>query len=91
MDLAALGARRNLTMPGISATVAEQIEALRRVAGERAVALIRRVPDPAIQAIVETWPERFDAARAAALGFRTDAGFDEIVRVYQDDELGRKD
>ncbi len=91
LDLAALGTRRSLTMPGISATVAEQIEALRRVAGERAVALIRRVPDPAVQAIVETWPERFDAARAAALGFRTDAGFDEIVRVYQDDELGRKD
>ncbi len=91
LDLAALGTRRSLTMPGISATVAEQIEALRRVAGERAVALIRRVPDPAVQAIVETWPERFDTARAAALGFRTDAGFDEIVRIYQDDELGRKD
>ncbi len=90
MDLAGLGARRNLTMPGISATVAEQIEALRRAAGDRAVALIRRAPDPVIQAIVETWPERFDAARATALGFTTDAGFDEIVRIYQDDELNGK-
>ena len=28
MDLAAVGARRNLTMPGLSATVGEQIAAL---------------------------------------------------------------
>src|ERR1700751_3110268 len=37
MDTGPLGARRNLNMPGLSATVDEQIEALRRVAGERAV------------------------------------------------------
>ncbi len=37
-----LGARRNLSLPGLSATVGEQIEALRRVAGEKAVKLIRR-------------------------------------------------
>src|SRR5215217_2651819 len=37
LDTARLGARRNLTMPGVAATVAEQIEALRRVAGEGAV------------------------------------------------------
>src|SRR6185369_15254311 len=42
MDLAPLGARRTLSMPGLSATVREQIEALRRVAGEGAVKLIRR-------------------------------------------------
>src|SRR5262252_1451928 len=40
LDTAGLGARRNLSMPGISATVAEQIESLRRVAGEKAVRLI---------------------------------------------------
>ena len=31
----ASGTRRNLTMPGLSATVGEQIEALRRVAGDK--------------------------------------------------------
>src|SRR6185295_528450 len=46
MDLSVLGARRNLTMPGLSATVGEEIEALRRAAGEKAVKLIRREPDP---------------------------------------------
>src|ERR671913_390896 len=47
-----IGPRRNLTMPGLSVTVAEQIEALRKVAGERVVARIRREPDPGIQAMV---------------------------------------
>ena len=46
LDLARLGDRRSLAMPGLSATVAEQIEALRRAAGEKAVKLIRREPDP---------------------------------------------
>jgi len=90
MDLAAMGARRALTMPGLSATVAEQIEALRRAAGEKAVRLIRREPDPVIAKIVEGWPRNFDARRAVQLGFRPDASFDEIVRIHIDEELGGK-
>ncbi|TGU14623.1 NAD-dependent epimerase, partial [bacterium M00.F.Ca.ET.156.01.1.1] len=42
IDVEKVGPRRNLSMPGLSATVGEQIEALRKVAGEKAVALIRR-------------------------------------------------
>jgi nucleoside-diphosphate-sugar epimerase len=89
MNLEQLGARRNLSMPGISATVGEQIEALRRVAGEKAVKLIRREPDPAIQRIVAGWPQNFDARRAAALGFRADSSFEEIIRIHLQDELGK--
>jgi nucleoside-diphosphate-sugar epimerase len=87
LDTAPLGARRNLTMPGLAATVAEQIEALRRVAGDKAVALIRRVPDETIMKIVAGWPRRFDASRAEALGFRAEKTFDEIIRVHIEDEL----
>lgn len=88
LDTALLGARRNLSMPGLSATVGEQIEALRRVAGEKAVRLIRREPDPAIERIVAGWPERFDPRRATELGFRADSSFDEIIRAHIEDELG---
>jgi nucleoside-diphosphate-sugar epimerase len=88
MDLDRLGHRRALTMPGLSATVAEQIEALRRVAGDGAVALIRREPDPKIMAIVEGWPRDFDPRRALEAGFCADASFDEIVRIHVEDELG---
>ena len=84
---AALDHRRNLNMPGVSATVGEQIEALARVAGEKAVQLIKERPDPAIQRIVEGWPRNFDARRALALGFRADTSFDEIIRIHIADEL----
>jgi nucleoside-diphosphate-sugar epimerase len=90
LDTAPLGARRNLTMPGLAATVAEQIEALRRVAGDKAVALIRREPDETIGKIVAGWPRRFDARRAESLGFQAEKTFDEIIRVHVEDELGGK-
>jgi D-erythronate 2-dehydrogenase len=90
MDLAELGWRRNLTMPGFSATVGEQIAALTRVAGPKTAALIRRERDPKIEAIVAGWPRDFDASRALALGFRAESSFDEIIRVHIDDELGGK-
>ena len=59
-----VGPRRTLSMPGLSATVGEQIDALRRVAGERAVRLIRREPDESITRMVLTWAEALDATRA---------------------------
>ena len=90
MDLSVLGSRRNLTLPGLSATVGEQIEALRRVAGEKAVRLIRREPDPTIIRIVSGWPQNFDARRAASLGFKAEQTFDEIIRIHIEDELGGK-
>jgi nucleoside-diphosphate-sugar epimerase len=82
-----LGTRRNLSMPGLSATIAEEIESLRRVAGDKAVRLIRREPDPTIMRIVEGWPRNFDAKRALGLGFRADPSFDDIVRYHVADEL----
>jgi D-erythronate 2-dehydrogenase len=88
LDLSWLGARRNLTMPGLSATVGEQINALRKIAGDRAVRLIRRQPDPAIAKIVAGWPRRFDPRRALELGFKAEASFEEIIRAHIEDELG---
>lgn len=87
MDTSRLGDRRALTMPGLSALVGEQIEALRRVAGEKAVSLIRREPDPEIGRIVAGWPRDFDARRAVELGFEAEKSFDDIIRIHIEDEL----
>jgi D-erythronate 2-dehydrogenase len=87
LDTTVLGTRRCLTMPGLSATVAEQIDALRRIGGEDAVRLIRRERDETIARIVQSWPGAFDARRARELGFRAEQSFDEIVRVHVEDEL----
>lgn len=85
-----LGPRINLAMPGVSCTVGEQIDALRRVAGGKVAARIRRAPDELIQRIVSGWAERIDATRARELGFRAEAAFDDIVRTHIEDELGGK-
>jgi nucleoside-diphosphate-sugar epimerase len=90
VDREKLGPRINLTMPGVCCTVAEQIAALRRIAGDKVAARIRREPDPLVIRIVAGWPRRFDPRRALALGFQTEASFDEIIRAHIEDELGGK-
>jgi nucleoside-diphosphate-sugar epimerase len=88
LDTEPLGTRRTLTMPGLSVTVGEEIESLRRIAGDRTAKLNREEPDPTIIKIVDGWPRNFDAKRALSFGFRADRDFDSIVRAHIDDELG---
>jgi nucleoside-diphosphate-sugar epimerase len=90
LDTARLGARRSLSAPGLSATVGEEIEALRRVAGDRVVSLIREVPDDTIIRIVDGWARNFDTKRAESLGFVAEMSMDEIIRAHIEDELGGK-
>jgi D-erythronate 2-dehydrogenase len=90
LDPAAIGPRRALTMPGVSVTVAEQIEALRQIAGEATVRLIRREPNETIARIVAGWPTNFSAERALALGFKVERNFAEIIKAHIADELSAK-
>ena len=83
-----VGPRVNLSMPGVSCTVGEQIAALKRVAGDKVAARIRREPDALVERIVSGWAERLDAGRARALGFRAEDSFDDIIRAHIEDELG---
>lgn len=85
-----LGPRISLAMPGVCCTVAEQIEALARIAGPKVAARIKREPDELVMRIVAGWSERLDAKRAATLGFTAEANFDEIVKAHIEDELGGK-
>ena len=89
LDTARLEGRRALNLPGLSCTVAEQIEALRDVAGNNVVALIKPQRDEAIAKIVEGWPRDFAPERATALGFVAEKSFHEIVDVYVTDDLDR--
>lgn len=90
LDTSALGARRTLNMPGVAATVSDQIAALCRFAGAEAEALIDRKPDEAIENIIAGWPKSFRAERAAGLGFVSETTVDELIEVYlADDAPGR--
>jgi nucleoside-diphosphate-sugar epimerase len=88
IDGAALGLRRNLNMPGVAVTTGEQIEALRRVAGDKVVARIRQVPDEVIMKIFPNESVRFDPKRALELGFKPDKDFDEIIRIHIEEDRG---
>jgi nucleoside-diphosphate-sugar epimerase len=73
---------RSLSLPGITVTVRAMLDALARVGGEQARKQVRMQPDPRIEAIVRTWPARFETARADAMGFVRDGDFESIVLAY---------
>lgn len=82
----AFGEVRSLSLPGITVSVAQMIEALRRHGGDAAAARVRFVKDERIQAIVKTWAARLATPRALSMGFVHDASMDEIVQQYIRDE-----
>ncbi|MEP2029169.1 MAG: D-erythronate dehydrogenase [Paracoccaceae bacterium] len=83
--------RRALNLPGVSCTVAEQIEALRVVAGQSAVDLIVPKHDAAVAKIVSGWPRNFAPERALSLGFTAETDFEQIIRTYIADDLNPTD
>jgi D-erythronate 2-dehydrogenase len=82
----AWGAKRVVNLPGITATVAEMLEALQRVAGAKVAGRVAWKPDARIQAIVKTWPVRFRTPRALEMGFKPDPDVDSVIRDYLADE-----
>jgi len=81
----AWGWYRSLNLPGLVASMREEMEALRAVGGDEAVALVRHQPDEKVIRLVSTWAARFDTRRARELGFEADPDFASIVRSYVED------
>ena len=78
----ALAPFRAFMLPGITVSVAEMLDTLRQVAGDEALARVRHEPDPRIEAIVASWPARFETRRAQALGFAGDRSLHDIVMAF---------
>jgi D-erythronate 2-dehydrogenase len=76
------GPRTAMTLPGLMTTVGAMAEALARVAGPAATALLDWQSDPAIEKIVNTWPGNIQTPRANALGLQSDTDFEQIIRDY---------
>ena len=74
-------------MPGLSVPVAEQIEALREIAGEDCVKRITFAPDETIEAIVHSWPQRFNPEKALSLGFQAETDFKQMIDIYIEDDM----
>ena len=86
LPAAAWGTKRVVNLPGITATVAEMLQSLTRVAGAKVAQRVQWKPDASIQAIVETWPVRFRTPRALEMGFRPDSDVEAVIRDYIADE-----
>ena len=82
-----LGDSRSITLPGLSASVEEMIEAMRQVAGEEPIRRIRFQPDPLIESIVAGWPGWFEPIRGLELGFEADPDVATIIRAFIEDDL----
>ena len=83
----AFGPGRVMNLPGITVTVAEQVEALKRFAGAGAADRISWEPDPAVQALVLSWPGGVTSQRALAAGLTPDESIDAIVEAYIEDDF----
>lgn len=91
LDTSLLGNRRSMVMPGVHATIGEEIEALRRVAGERVLSFIKEQPDAFAQKMVDAWNfPAFPATRARSLGFTCEDTFDELIKLHIETELDGK-
>ncbi|KAF9878708.1 NAD dependent epimerase/dehydratase [Colletotrichum karsti] len=76
------GDSRVVNLPGITVTVQEMLDAVEKVGGKEALSLIEEKKDPAILAIVDTWPARYDVSRAYGLGLDPDGTFLEAVEAF---------
>jgi len=85
-DTGGLGFDRGINPPGMCVTVAQLLDALETMQ-PGAAALVRRVPDPEIAAIVGSWPARFHPRRAAELGFAPHQPVAELIRAFIADDL----
>ncbi len=84
----ALGGRLALNLPGLNVTVQQMLDALEAVAGPKVRALVRFERDARVAGIVANWPTGATSARAAALGLRPEANFEDIIRQYIADQQG---
>lgn len=81
------GPRTALNLPAVSTTAGDMVAALARVAGPDVAARVDWTPDEAITRIVANWPAGMNARRAARLGLRADASFDDIIRAYMAESM----
>lgn len=86
-DGALLGDDRAVSLPSLTVTVRDMVDALQRVARNRRLGEIVFEPDPFIQRICDGWPKDASYERATRLGLPRDASLDVIVENYIEDYL----
>ncbi|KAF8633123.1 hypothetical protein AX15_001503 [Amanita polypyramis BW_CC] len=65
---------RAVCLPGIAVTVRDELWALEKVAGKKALELVKFKDDPVNRRIVSSWPSTFDNSFALNLAYSVDEG-----------------
>jgi len=78
---------RVINLPGISVSVGEMVDALQRIAGPEVSGRVRWVRDASIEAIVASWPSRWDVSRALSLGFENGGDLEAIIRGHMEERV----
>jgi len=79
---AAWGVKRVVNLPGITVTIRQAVDELRRIAGREVADRVRFKVDARIKAIVDTWPVRIETPRATAMGFEADRDIESVIRDH---------
>ena len=82
LPASAWGTNRAISLPGITFSLKEGVEALRRIAGDEVAARVVFKPVDRIQNMIKTFPARFKTPRALEMGFSADTGIDAILKDY---------
>jgi nucleoside-diphosphate-sugar epimerase len=77
-----LGSGRALNLPGLVVTSRELLTALHALVDPSTLAPVTVAVDPAIEAMVRSWPTGWSSSRAQALGLPRDEDATEIVQAY---------
>ncbi len=78
----AWGSRTAMNLPALTTTPGMMLAALDEVTGRSTSDLIDWEHQPAVAAIVESWPSRVVTERASRLGLRPNTSFAEIIEEY---------
>lgn len=73
---------RVVNLPGIKITVEEMLNALENKTNKQTINLVKFEENPAIQALVNTWPVEIDNTNAIHLGFQVDDNFETFIELY---------
>ena len=78
----AWGTDRAITLPGITFSVKEGVEALRRIAGAEVAKRVVFKPVERLNNMVKSFPARFKTDRGLAMGFKADTDIGGIIQDY---------
>ena len=86
METASMGLDRGVNLPGLRVTVGEMLAALESLQ-PGASRLVRRVRDPAAEAILASWPAAFRPDRGLLLGFTKQEPVLAVLQAFVTDDL----